>query len=449
MKKYVRIEGIHCKHCIDTITKELLKNKNIKKVSIKNNIAIIDYENELSNPEIISTINNIDYFTKDEYIYNTLDNVDTKIKLKEFVLIFISIILIGLSLEKLFGYNIFNVIPSIDTNITYGMLILTGLLTSIHCVSMCGAINLITIVNNNPNLKKKTLVNSCLYNLGRVISYTLLGGLVGAIGSVFKISSTISGLIILIAAFIMFLMSLNMLGITNFHLPRLSKLSKSPKLSRLTKPQAKNNSNLKLKNKTNNAFIVGLLNGFMPCGPLQAMQVYALSTGSFLKGALSMCLFSLGTVPLMLGVGIFYNLIKGQGKIIINKIASVLILILSLVMLNRGLLALNVDITKVFTSTSTYQVAKTEDGIQVIEFDLSYNSYQDIKVKKDIPVKIIINVSEKYLTGCNNEIILPDFNIAKKLEVGKNIIEFTPSQTGLFTYTCWMQMLKNNIEVTD
>lgn len=151
MKKYVRIEGIHCKHCIDTITKELLKNKNIKKVSIKNNIAIIDYENELSNPEIISTINNIDYFTKDEYIYNTLDNVDTKIKLKEFVLIFISIILIGLSLEKLFGYNIFNVIPSIDTNITYGMLILTGLLTSIHCVSMCGAINLITIVNNNPN----------------------------------------------------------------------------------------------------------------------------------------------------------------------------------------------------------------------------------------------------------------------------------------------------------
>lgn len=447
MKKYVRIEGIHCKHCIDTITKELLKNNHIKKVSIKNNIATIYYTDKLSNEEIISTINNIDYFTKEEYIYDTLDNIDTKIKLKEFILIFISIILVGLSLKRLFGYNIFNVIPSIDTNITYGMLFITGLLTSIHCISMCGAINLITIVNNNSNLKKKNLFNSCLYNLGRVISYTILGGLVGTIGSVFKINNTISGLIILIAAVIMFLMSLNMLGITSFHLPRLSRLSKSPKLSRLTKTQAKNNSNLKLKKKTNNAFIVGLLNGFMPCGPLQAMQVYALSTGSFIKGALSMFLFSLGTVPLMLGVGIFYSFIKGKAKIILNKIASVLILILSLVMLNRGLLSLNIDITKAFTSTSTYQEAKIEDGIQVIEFNLSYNSYQDIKVKKDIPVKIIINVEEKYLTGCNNEIIMPDFNIDKKLEVGENVIEFTPTKTGLFTYTCWMRMLKNNIEV--
>lgn len=440
MKKYVRIEGIHCGHCIDTITKELLKNSKIKSVKIKNNIATIDYENNLTNKEIIKTIKDIDYFTKEEYIFDTKDRVDSKINLKEFILIFISIILLGLGVNKLFGYNIFNVIPSIDTNITYGMLFVTGLLTSIHCISMCGAINLIAVVNKDENLKKKTLTNSVLYNLGRVISYTLLGGVVGLIGSVFKVNDTLSGLIILIAASIMLLMALNMLGVTDFRL-----LSKN--IFKL-----KRNINYKLKTKTNkkvvkNAFVIGLLNGFMPCGPLQAMQVYALSTGSFLKGALSSALFSLGTVPLMLGVGIFYNLVKGQGKIIINKIASVLIFVLALVMLNRGLLALNIDVTKAFNSDKNYQVARVEDGIQVIEFDLLYNSYQDIKVKKDIPVQIIINVSEKYLTGCNNEIIIPDFNVAKKLEVGQNVIEFTPTKTGTFTYTCWMQMLKNNIKV--
>lgn len=440
MKKYVRIEGIHCRHCIDTITKELLKNKHIKKVSIKNKIATIDYESNLINKEIIKTIKDIDYFTKEEYIFDTKDGVDSKINLKEFILIFISIILIGLSLKKLLGYNIFNVIPSIDTNMTYGMLFITGLLTSIHCISMCGAINLIAVVNKDDNLKKKTLTNSVFYNLGRVISYTLLGGFVGLIGSVFKVNDTINGLIILIAASIMLLMSLNMLGVTDFRLP----IKNTFKLKR--------NINDKLKTKTNkkvveNAFVVGLLNGFIPCGPLQAMQVYALSTGSFLKGATSMFLFSLGTVPLMLSVGIFYNLVKGQGKIIINKIASVLIFILALVMLNRGLLAINIDVTKAFNSDKNYQVARIEGGIQVIEFDLSYNSYQDVKVKKDIPVQIIINVSEKYLTGCNNEIIIPDFNVVKKLEVGQNIIEFTPTKTGTFTYTCWMQMLKNNIKV--
>ena len=54
----------------------------------------------------------------------------------------------GLGINKLFGYNIFNIIPSIDANMTYGMLFITGLLTSIHCISMCGAINL-----NKKNLK--------------------------------------------------------------------------------------------------------------------------------------------------------------------------------------------------------------------------------------------------------------------------------------------------------
>ena len=51
------------------------------------------------------------------------------------------------------------------------------------------------------------------------------------------------------------------------------------------------------------SFVVGLLNGLMPCGPLQAMQLYALSRGTFAGGALSMLLFGLGTVPLMFGFG--------------------------------------------------------------------------------------------------------------------------------------------------
>ncbi len=72
----------------------------------------------------------------------------------------------------------------------------------------------------------------------------------------------------------------------------------------------------------------------MPCGPLQAMQVYALSTGSFMKGALSMFLFCLGTILLMLSIGLLFTILKGKWKIIVNKIAAVFILILSLSMFN-------------------------------------------------------------------------------------------------------------------
>ena len=424
-KKYVKIDGIHCNHCIDTITNALLKNKNIKEVKIKNNIAYITYDKKLSNKEIIKIITDIDYFTKEEYISDNLKDIDIKIRLKEFIVIVVVLFALWFLINKIFGYNIFNVIPNIDSSITYGMLFVTGILTSIHCISMCGAINLIAIVDS----KNKNYKRPILYNLGRVVSYTIIGGLVGLLGGVISLNSTINGIIILVASLIMLLMSFNMLGIVEFRLPFINKI--------------------RLKTKSRNSFVIGLLNGLMPCGPLQAMQVYALSTGSFIKGALSMLIFSLGTVPLMLLVGIFYNLVKGKGKIIVNKVASVLILILSIVMLNRGLLALGIDISKSFNDYSDFTSSKVEGDYQVVEFDLEYNDYEDIIVQKGIPVKMIIHVDKKYLTGCNSEVELKDFNKKVKLEVGDNVIEFTPEKTGTYTYACWMNMIKNSIKVVD
>ena len=118
-------------------------------------------------------------------------------------------------------------------------------------------------------------------------------------------------------------------------------------------------------------------------------------------------------------------------------------------MLNRGLLALGIDISKSFNDYSEFTSSKIEGDYQVVEFDLEYNDYEDIIVQKDIPVKMIIHVEKKYLTGCNSELELKDFNKKVKLEVGDNIIEFTPEKTGTYTYTCWMNMIKNNIKVVD
>ena len=62
---------------------------------------------------------------------------------------------------------------------------------------------------------------------------------------------------------------------------------------------------------------------------------------------------------------------------------------------------------------------------------------------------MIINVSKEYLTGCNNEIIINTYDVKQKLVEGENIIEFTPTKTGIITYTCWMNMIKNNIKIVD
>lgn len=138
-------------------------------------------------------------------------------------------------------------------------------------------------------------------------------------------------------------------------------------------------------------------------------------------------------------------------KKIYIKIDEWCVHILSILMLNRALVGFGIDINSIFSKTNDAQYIKAiqEDGYQYIEFDLDYGYYKDIIVQKDVLVKIIINVDKKYLTGCNNEIIIKDFKIDKKLYVGTNEIEFTPQEEGEYIYSYWMNMIKNKIKVID
>ena len=410
---------MHCARCKITLEKNLLKIKNIKEVEIASSSACLTYINTLNKKSIIDCVNKLGYYTKEEYITENKETLEQNIKLKEFIIILITIVIILTISYKILGFNIFNMIPTIDSKLTYGMLFITGLLTSFHCISMCGAINMVAVINQNTN---KRLKSPIFYNLGRIISYTLLGAFTGLIGNIISISKTVMGIII-----IMFFMSLNMLGVLN--------------LKNIKIPRTK----LKVKS----SFVIGLLNGLMPCGPLQAMQVYALSTSSPIKGALSMLIFGLGTVPLMLTTGIVLNITKGKTKVLLNKLASVLILILSITMLNRGLTSLEINIVTPSNNYTNYEKATLKKNYQVVKINLDYDNYKDILVQKDIPVKLIINVEKDKLTGCNNQILINKFGIQKDLQEGENIIEFTPSKLGNYSYTCWMNMIKNNIKVID
>ena len=415
---------MHCARCKITLEKNLLKIKNIKEVEIASSSACLTYINTLNKKSIIDCVNKLGYYTKEEYITENKETLEQNIKLKEFIIILITIVIILTISYKILGFNIFNMIPTIDSKLTYGMLFITGLLTSLHCISMCGAINMVAVINQNTS---KRLKSPIFYNLGRIISYTLLGAFTGLIGNIISINKTVMGIIIIMSAIIMFFMSLNMLGVLN--------------LKNIKIPRTK----LKVKNP----FVIGLLNGLMPCGPLQAMQVYALSTSSPIKGALSMLIFGLGTVPLMLTTGIVLNITKGKTKVLLNKIASVLILILSITMLNRGLTSLEINIVTPSNNYTNYEKATLKKNYQVVKINLDYDNYKDILVQKDIPVKLIINVEKDKLTGCNNQILINKFGIQKDLQEGENIIEFTPSKLGNYSYTCWMNMIKNNIKVID
>jgi hypothetical protein len=224
----------------------------------------------------------------------------------------------------------------------------------------------------------------------------------------------------------MALMGVNMLGI----FPALRKLT--PRLPHFTTSRK-------------SPLIVGLLNGLMPCGPLQAMQIYALSTGSPLKGALSMLFFSLGTAPLMFGLGALSSVLGKKFSAKVMTAGAVLVCVLGLSMLTQGwnLAGLN--------SPSVSSAAQTEvtitDGVQIVKSTLESGRYPNITVQIGMPVKWVIDAPRGSVNGCNYRMSIGSSSV--DLQTGENVIEFVPDRTGKFGYTCWMGMIRGTITVTD
>jgi len=167
---------------------------------------------------------------------------------------------------------------------------------------------------------------------------------------------------------------------------------------------------------------------------------------------LSMFMFSVGTVPLMFGFGAVSSILSGKFTHKMMKVSAVLVIVLGVVMTNRGLALSGFSLPSVpfdVSSTRGSNVATIQDGVQIVTTKLSSGSYEPIIVQKGIPVRWTIRAQKGDINGCNNEIVIPKFNKSKKLEVGDNIIEFTPTQTGTFAYSCWMGMIRSKITVVD
>ncbi len=234
----------------------------------------------------------------------------------------------------------------------------------------------------------------------------------------------------------MIVMSLNMLGI--FAPLRKFNIRIPKKIAEVIN---------KIKNGKS-SFVIGLLNGLMPCGPLQSMQIYALSTGSFLGGAISMFLFSLGTVPLMFGFGAIASKLNKKFTSKMLTVSAIIIFILGLGMLKNGFSLSGINVLGMASNDNENTAVLFQD-YQEIKTEIDYGEYEAITVKKGIPVKWNMYVPEGKLNGCNGEIVIPKFNIDIKLQEGDNIIEFTPNEVGSIPYSCWMGMINSTINVIE
>ena len=437
------VQGMTCSSCELRIENALKKLEGVIdiKAEYSKSKALVTYDSDVIElAEILDAVSKAGYKASEKNSTKAdstkkSESEQSKGSINQLVGIGIILLALYVIIKNTIGFNF---IPEVDQSMGYGILFVVGLLTSLHCIAMCGGINLSQCVAYKSSSGSGTgnLKPSFLYNSGRVVSYTVIGGIVGGIGSVVSFSGGAKGIGAIIAGLFMVVMGINMLNI----FPWLKRFN--PRMPKIFGNKIYNN------NGKNGPFYVGLLNGLMPCGPLQAMQLYALGTGSIAAGALSMFLFSMGTVPLMFGFGAISSMLgkKFTGKLL--KVSAMLVMILGFIMMGRGLTLSGIN-TTFADSSPRGNVAAVQSGIQVVAIDLKPNRYDPIVVQKGIPVKFIINAEAENINGCNNAIIIPEYNIEKSLEPGENIIEFTPEKAGNIPYSCWMGMIGGSIKVVD
>jgi uncharacterized protein len=250
------------------------------------------------------------------------------------------------------------------------------------------------------------------------------------LGSVITVSGRFQGVVQLAAGVFMVIMGINMLGLF-------------PALRRFSLRMPKFFSTKIDEQKTGRGpAVVGFLNGLMPCGPLQAMPLYALSTGSPIKGGISMFLFCAGTIPLMFALGAVSSALSGiRGQAFsrrVMQVGAILVAALGLVMFSSGWSLSG------FTSPP---VSVIQNSVQIVNSTLQRNSYPAITVQQGIPVRWIINAPPGSITGCNNRMIIREYGIQYTFQQGDNVIEFTPTRAGKFSYSCWMAMIFSTITV--
>ncbi|MCD6190735.1 MAG: sulfite exporter TauE/SafE family protein [Sulfurimonas sp.] len=172
-----------------------------------------------------------------------------------------------------------------------------------HCIGMCGGIVVAysTIKIDPKSSKVSQSIAHLLYSFGRVLTYTVLGAIFGTLGGVALFSNNANGGLLIFAGIVMILAGLSLMGKIKFLTLIEHSFSSSPLYKNAFKAVLNSKSNLSF-------FVLGMLNGLLPCGFVYFFAITAASTADPFYGALVMFIFGISTIPAMFGVGFLSSL---------------------------------------------------------------------------------------------------------------------------------------------
>lgn len=279
--------------------------------------------------------------------------------------------------------------------------------------------------------------------ISKLIAYTILGALLGALGGTFNISLSFQGWLQIAAGIYMLASAANLL---NLHPIFRYTVVMPPKfLFKLLKNAPKTESII-------TPAIMGAFTVVLPCGITQSMMILALSSGTAVNGALIMGLFTIGTLPQFIAIGATASALLS--KMFFRVGGAFIVAYLGLVSVNTGQILRGSPHTfqnyvyALHINSSARALAPESNGVQEVRVAVSTNGYQTSSqtLRAGVPVKLTL--SSVGTQGCARAFSIPSLGITKLLpETGDDTLTFTPTEKGLLTYSCNMGMHVGSFEV--
>jgi len=333
------------------------------------------------------------------------------------------------------------------------IIFLTGLTTGgLSCLAMQGGLLTGVIANQkNQELDQKDWLPVAMFLGTKLISYTVLGFLLGWLGSVMTLSL---GLRLTFQAFTALFMFATAMNLLNVHPIFRFVVFQPPKF---IQKMVRNSS------KSQALFapaILGLMTIFIPCGVTQAMEVLAINSGNPISGALIMFAFVLGTTPLFAILGIATAKLSEGWYSKFTKFAAFILVAMAIYSFNGVMIVMNSPITlqklvrpvtAIFSenrSSDSSPIISSKNGIQKVTINVYNQGYSPkyVKVKAGVPVELTLQSQDTY--SCALAFVLKEFGINTFLKAtDKQTFSFIPKQTGKYTYTCSMGMYTGTLEV--
>lgn len=280
------------------------------------------------------------------------------------------------------------------------------------------------------------------FNLGRIVGFALLGGLLGTVGSVLQMSDRVIAGLTLIVGIVMLLLGIKMSDVS----PRLARFT--PTLPRFL--QWKRGDTLRTGPPLVGAVVSGALTFFLPCGFTLAMQLAAMNSGNAVTGALTMGAFALGTAPGLLGIGGLASAIRGKAAKVFFATAAVLVIALGIFNLRTAFASFfppSFSATNENGQTTTPPTTPTGESVTIrMTQDESGYSPARFTVPRGAKVTWLITSTNPY--SCASSLRVPALGISKQLVAGANTVEFTaPNAPGDVQFRCSMNMYRGIITV--